>query len=326
MAQRPTIETGLIDADWNFDPVPDGELAACCVWEFARESAFIRKLRQRCLESWQVAGLRDEALHADLQKVQSIGYTADVFLSGFSFEPGTVYQSVDEQAPHYRHPKAPPLTGSFPLPWQSLSQTERRYRATRIRSDREAIPLVPFSRGYAFMAEWIAEHCQAKRRATAERHQSVRDKNPGVSEMDLCQEGKLRFPEVVPSIFSGGAEIGVLRIEWGSYTNEELRDGFYRWLKANRPAGHPAPDGRGQKVVSVRVSLEQLAVLRLLHRFTLADLKAGCPAAWKRYATPNRRWRREAEKACQRFHQLFPFLPATDCPLAWPTKDEAVRP
>ncbi|MEK7675309.1 MAG: hypothetical protein AAB676_05685 [Verrucomicrobiota bacterium] len=307
------------DSEWNFDHVPNEELVACCYWEYARESAFIRDVRLRCADRKWLTMTNSQAwayVGNDLARIQSIGYSAEVFLSGFFFEPGTVYQSVDEKASRYRHPKAPSITGSFPLPWQSLSRTERRDRAARVRTDREAIPLVPFSRGYAFMADWIAEYCQAQRRATAERQQSVREKNPGVSEVELCQKGKRRFPEVVPSIFSGGAEIGVLRIEWGSYTNEELRDGFYRWLKANRPAGHPAPDGRGRKVVSVRVSLEQLAVLRLLHRFTLAELKAGCPAAWKRYATPNRRWRREAEKACQRFHQLFPFLPASDRPLA----------
>lgn len=35
----------LESADWNFDAVPDPELVACCYWEYARESAFIRELR-----------------------------------------------------------------------------------------------------------------------------------------------------------------------------------------------------------------------------------------------------------------------------------------
>src|ERR1039458_4220235 len=26
------------DTDWNFDSVPDVEIIACCLWEFARES------------------------------------------------------------------------------------------------------------------------------------------------------------------------------------------------------------------------------------------------------------------------------------------------
>jgi len=32
----------LAEVDWNFAAVPDAELVACCYWEYARESAFIR--------------------------------------------------------------------------------------------------------------------------------------------------------------------------------------------------------------------------------------------------------------------------------------------
>ena len=31
----------LTEFDWNFDKVPDGELVACCLWEYARESVSI---------------------------------------------------------------------------------------------------------------------------------------------------------------------------------------------------------------------------------------------------------------------------------------------
>jgi len=34
-------KTVISELDWNFDNVPDNELAACCYWEYARESAFI---------------------------------------------------------------------------------------------------------------------------------------------------------------------------------------------------------------------------------------------------------------------------------------------
>src|SRR5216684_7591220 len=45
----------LPELDWNFDNVPDGELVACCYWEYARESAFIREtLRQ--YRDWCLAG------------------------------------------------------------------------------------------------------------------------------------------------------------------------------------------------------------------------------------------------------------------------------
>ena len=77
----------VLEWDWDFDKVPDGELVACCYWEYARESAFIRDVRQRCWKDEQPEGKRDERLHTDLQKVQSIGYHAHCFLHGFFCPP-----------------------------------------------------------------------------------------------------------------------------------------------------------------------------------------------------------------------------------------------
>src|SRR5579863_5202020 len=42
----------LAREEWDFGDIPEDELAACCYWEYARESAFVRELRQRCLEHW----------------------------------------------------------------------------------------------------------------------------------------------------------------------------------------------------------------------------------------------------------------------------------
>jgi len=40
--------------DWNFDTVRDDELLACCYWECARESAFIRDVKTRCAgQKWR---------------------------------------------------------------------------------------------------------------------------------------------------------------------------------------------------------------------------------------------------------------------------------
>jgi hypothetical protein len=69
--------------DWDFDKVPDGELVACCYWEYARESAFIRDVRQRCLQNWQAGGHWDQKLNTDMQRLQSIGYPCEVFIWGF---------------------------------------------------------------------------------------------------------------------------------------------------------------------------------------------------------------------------------------------------
>ena len=64
-----------------------------------------------------------------LTRIQSNGHPSGVFVRGSVYEPGVVGQSVSPRAPHYRHPDAPPLTGSFPAPWQSLAKAERQYRS-----------------------------------------------------------------------------------------------------------------------------------------------------------------------------------------------------
>jgi hypothetical protein len=48
---------------------------------------------------------------------------------GLFFTPEVDYQSEDEKLPNYRNPEAPPITGNFPAPWQSLSEYERKHRS-----------------------------------------------------------------------------------------------------------------------------------------------------------------------------------------------------
>ena len=155
------MESDVLSNDnWNFDGVPDNELVACCYWEYARESAFIRDLRKRSLECWKplyskCGGLslpEEQRLHQDLQKAQSIGYESEVFIRGISCPPDEVF------------PDAPPLkpgevyqaTGSFPKSWQSLTAAERSYRS-HIGTDVERIPLVPFNRGISLDAQDICD-------------------------------------------------------------------------------------------------------------------------------------------------------------------------
>jgi hypothetical protein len=124
-------ETPGANSEWNFDKVPDGELVACCYWEYARESAFIRSVRDRCLQNHRAGDPCDQRLHADVQTIQSIGYPSEVFIRGFFFEPYVAYQCEHEKLPNYRHPDAPPITGSFPKAWQELPMMGRAWPLIR---------------------------------------------------------------------------------------------------------------------------------------------------------------------------------------------------
>jgi hypothetical protein len=144
-------EGELSPLDWNFDNVPDPELVACCYWEYARESAFIRELRRRCMKEQQTDGDRDQQLHADLQRVQSIGYPACFFLHGFFCPPDGVFS---EGLPSLRPGEVHRLTGSFPKPWQMLTREEREYRAyIPPRGVVDCHEFVPFRRGHSLDAK-----------------------------------------------------------------------------------------------------------------------------------------------------------------------------
>ena len=142
-----------------------------------RESAFIRDLRRRSWEHWKPLYAKekwwnapeDKKIHADLQKVRSIGYPAEVFLRGLSCTP----DGVLPDAPPLKEGGVHRLTGSFPKPWQKLTKEERGYRA-HIGTDIERVPLVPFKRAFALEAKDIAEFVKARQWERDEAFEKVR--------------------------------------------------------------------------------------------------------------------------------------------------------
>jgi hypothetical protein len=326
MKKQPEV---ISDLDWNFDGVPDSELDACCYWEYARESAFICELRKRSWEHWKplyVKGKwwnepKDKHLHADLQKVQSIGYPAEVFLRGISCPP----DGVLSDAPSLKPGEMYQVTGSFPKPWQALTASERRYRS-QIGTDVERIPLVPFKRGISLDAQDIRDWAKTQgAKAEAEREQ-VRRENPKLNEETLLRLGKLKFPEIKPSVYwAGGREVTVIAIDWGSFTNDEIVNYFRRWAKVNRPQQYTVPSRKGHKPGDWRANLTRLAVMRLLSQFSALQIvrQDSFPAIWETKQFSGRKWgdftkwrdaRRDAGKL---FRKLFPFLPADEKPLSW---------
>jgi hypothetical protein len=321
---KTTLEMkALSELDWNFDNVPDNELVACCYWEYARESAFIRELRKRCWEHWQPLYLKgqwwnepeDKKIHADLQKVQSIGYPAEVFLRGISCPPDGVLPDALPLKPGEIHR----TTGSFPKSWQELTKEERAYRA-QIGNDVERIPLVPFERGLFLDAKDIVKSVTAQRREKDEADEQARRENPKLTEEALCRMGKLQFPDIRPSVIYGsGAEETIVRINWSAFTNDKIANYFRKWIKANRPTDIRKPDGKGRnKARDRRVVLERLGMMRLLHQLRLREMPTKSLKAWKLYG--KREWYKERKRAGETFHRLFPFLSKSERPLSWPTK------
>lgn len=311
--------TALPRTEWDFSDVPDEELIGCCYWEYARESVFLRKLRERCWAHWKphyakgthVDAPRDEALDADLRKAQGIGYPAEVFLRGISCPP----DGVLSDAPPLKKGEVHSVTGSFPNPWQKLTKAEREYRA-KIDSDVTRIPLVPFERGHAVDAKDIREWIEVRRKERDAANERVRREFPKACEETLLREARLHFPTIQPSIYwSGGKEVTIVHINWGAFTDDEIATYFRKWLKANRPSHIAAPNEQGKKLRDWRVALERLGTMRALHVCSFADHRF--PA----------KLRDRGEKHCyqarrlaaKKFRELFPFLPDEEMPVSWTT-------
>ena len=317
VAMMKTDPAKILTVEWDFSDVPNEEIVACCFWEYARESSFIRELRERCLESRRADARKDEQLHADLIKLQSLGYPAEVFMRGFYLESGVVYQSKSEHLPNWRHPEAPPITGDFPQPWQLLSKAERAYRAC-ISSARTAIPLVPFKRGERHDARDIAQWADSRWREIHAAYEKVRRKYPETSEVELVRTGKLApFDGIQPSLFyEGGGEVTVVWIQWANFTNDEIVEYFRKWVKVNRPKQSEAPDGKGKKLNDWRVALNRLGILRALHAYTFADNRF--PTVFK--GRGEKFCYAARKSALEKFHELFPFHPKEEKPINWQTK------
>ena len=322
---------GAFVGEWNFDEVPDSELVACCFWEYARESEFIRSALQQYREWFLAGGLWEDersSCGSDIERINSIVYAAEVIVRGCAIPPVRKYQSLDSSKSDYRHPHAPIISSSFPSPWLSLAREERRERA-RIRSDRSVLSLIPIKRGDWHDANDIARWAEGRWQALRAEFEKVRRAHPEVSEDELVRDGKLKeFPGIQPSLYwEGGGEVTVVSIQWADFTNEEIIASFRKWVKANRPQRLGNPDARGRKPKDWRANLTRLAVMRLLSRFTALQLVDGrrkdLPAIWDTKQFASRKWadvtkwhdaRREAGRL---FHKLFPFLPAEAKPISW---------
>jgi len=249
----------------------------------------------------------------DHDRINSIGYESEVFLEGFFLEE-IIWAAR-------AHPKTPVISGSFPYPWQSLSPAERKYRAD-IRNDIKVGELTPVENcGDVTTAEFLLEKAKEYLDQYREAEMRVHQKHPGVGGGTLRRAGKL--PPYCPKasiLWDDGSESTIVKIEWAHFTDDQIVDAFRKWLKSDRPKTVGKPDRRGHKRISERVKLEQLGIMRLLHRFTLKELRTACPRAWKHYNTANRRWHRDAKKARACFHSFFPFLSDEENPISWPPK------
>ena len=322
-SDSPTRPRGIDEVEWNFsvERISDKEVLACCYWEYARESQFIRAVRERCIAHVRAESSNwNPVLYNDIERIQGLGYAAEVFLGGFFFLPDRVVQSDDQNSPDYRHPEAPAISGSFPNPWQSLPLDERKSRSS-FRSDIEVRGLVPFRRGHSLFAKDIVEYVTERRRVIEGENEEASRMHPELSEEELIRKGLKKNLSIQPSIYPSGREWTVTEICWSDFTDDEIAVYLRQWVKKNRPKQFPAPNNQGQKVSDWRVALRRLGIMRCLNHFSFAD-----PRFPKEF-------REQGEKDCYKarkeagvkFRQLFPCFLQDKVPIHWETAADQKR-
>jgi len=144
MAKR--VRVRLSENEWNFDRdrVSDAELVACCLWEYARESAMLTKLRKQCEDACRADGNADSLVPIVAGNIRHPHNAVELFLREIVLQcPYDIWQSVDQSK--LRCVPQQVLGNGFPAPWQSLCPEERARRAGLI--DLKGKPYVAFQRG-----------------------------------------------------------------------------------------------------------------------------------------------------------------------------------
>ena len=109
-------------------------------------------------------------------------------------------------------------------------------------------------------------------------------------------------------------------IDW-SWSNRNIEKAFRQWLKQSRPPPLRELAGRGHDSLEIRASLERLGLIRLRYCLTFADATKFLARLPRSSKTQNAsECNREARKALDDWHRLFPFIPEDEKPRSWPMK------
>jgi hypothetical protein len=273
--------------DWDFDNVPKDELAACCLWEYGRESPSF--------------------LISDCDKVRDVrGESAlfkkyEAFLDAY-WNSDEGYMVFYETIRLYGGPTA--------RPWQIIPEEIRKRLTKQVGVHEVSWPCAPGMRRQleelwkANLAEW----------------EPVR-KEPGYDPDEDMMAYEESHPRICQPGHAGetrGEILAAFAIDFWKFNDKQICADFAAWLKANRPQDCPERTMRGKKQRDLRVALERLGMIRLLHHFTLKEVAKYHPEAAKAFAGYD--WYKERKRAGKTFTRLFPFLPKSERPLSWPTR------
>ena len=304
--------------DWDFDSVPDGELVACCFWEYARESrtiktaaeihwCHVRHIWHRKEYAQNPDRRREDDEEARLIEARTLaaGFDYDAFFEEFWNTEFPLIKIYDSVVKYVRE-------GAFP--WQKLPAEARRDLTKQVTDYWMLRPLAPAMVGeletiWLSNSEWLRQI-----------RQQARSPQDDTEEAALWEESE----PVVQSNDSAkapGQTIVAFTVDFSRFTDREITQQFRIWLSEHRPADAmpprrilPGARQKGRKLIEYRVALERVGLMRLLHWRSPTELRKELPEAWNKIHSKERDFRREIREASKFFRRLFPFLPAKERP------------
>jgi hypothetical protein len=305
--------------NWNFDRVPNSEIIACCLWEYARESPTIRMKadlhwchvrhivhRQEYAQNPALRAQHDEDAARIEARAKREGFDYERFFDEFwktDFPLMAIYDSVTQHV------------GDGASAWQGLSRKVRTQLSKQVATSSVLRPLTIATVG-ELEALWTKNSDDPM-----EVRLRVRAENDDSEDAALWKDTEPVEPfSAEESAFQNGIT-AALTVDFSRFTDREIVLAFIAWLAKTRPRRwkrprrvFPGARQKGRKLIEYRVALERLGLMRLLHWHNPMELREEMPEAWKTICRKEQYFRREIREASKFFRRLFPFVPKSERP------------
>jgi len=298
---------GLVREDWDFSRLPARELEAALSWEILRECQDVHEivanaklwledrlskrkppLSREQRRFWRRRNPKlSEAEKASLQA--RVVFDDFIPIHEFNFLHDWTLVRRREEFDRWQAKQLRPLVWQWNLPWLRLSDNERQRLCSILENSGRA--------NIVHVGSW-------------------RDAI-GYLERERLDRGlplKFHYSNYTTVLLTINRRFSRKRIltAISRIVDDLPSDGIARW------------SARGRKKRDLLVALERIAMMRLLHYFTLSELPIKIPEAWRLYE--RRKWYDERRQALKDFRRRSPYAePEKFFPLSWETKAQRSR-
>ena len=318
-SQDDDLLTPLAEEDWNFEAVSDGEIIACCLWEYARESSSIGLAAEihwcHTRDFWSrgkyerdpgVKAEDDETAARIQRRAKERKFDYEAFREKF-WDTDLALVEIYQSLAHYVHDGAGP--------WAQLVEPLRSRLTTQVTESNVLCPVAP-----AFLGELEKLWNENRMELDEVRSRARPEYDDSEDDALWAHSQPVALPEDDSTRQSGKLAVA-LTVDFARFTDREMCAEFERWLSVSRPAQwkqprrvFPGAKHKGRKLLEYRVALERLGLMRLLHWHTPAELRRELPQAWVKVGRKQADFRRELREASKFFRACFPFLPKKEKP------------